>query len=68
MADEMEENNAKQKEYQSRIDRRLAKTEYKKKALIEQQRLLREEISDEDELANDDLMSIDSDKVVNNQK
>lgn len=68
MADEMEENIAKQKEYQSRIDRRLAKTEYKKKALIEQQRLLREEISDEDELANDDLMSIDSDKVVNNQK
>lgn len=61
MADEMEENIAKQKEYQSRIDRRLAKTEYKKKALIEQQRLLREEISDEDELANDDLMSIDQD-------
>ena len=35
----------------------MARTEYKKKALIEQQRLLREDMSEEEELANDDLMS-----------
>ena len=35
MAQEMEDNIAGQKEYESRIDRRMARSEYKKKALIE---------------------------------
>lgn len=59
MAKEMEDNIAGQKEYESRIDRRMARSEYKKKALIEQQRLLKEDMSVEDELANDDLLSND---------
>jgi hypothetical protein len=37
----------------------MARSEYKKKALIEQQRLLKEDMSDEDELMNDELMSND---------
>jgi hypothetical protein len=37
----------------------MARSEYKKKALIEQQRLLKEDMSDEDALANDELMSDD---------
>ena len=38
------------------IDRKMAKREYKKKQLIEQQRLRMEDVSEEDELDNADLM------------
>jgi hypothetical protein len=57
MAREMERNIAKQKEYASRIDRKMAKSEIKKRNLIDQQRTLREDLADDRALNNAELMS-----------
>lgn len=60
MAKQMEDNIADQLDYASKIDRRLARSELKKKHLIEQQRLLKEDVSDDEALDNQDLMDVDS--------
>ena len=57
MAAGIDEYYNRQKEYKMEIDRQLQKKEKKRKALIEQQRLKKEDVSEEDELNNEDLMA-----------
>jgi hypothetical protein len=60
MGQEMEENINRQKEYAQTIDRKFAKNEIKRKLLIESQRQLKEDLSDDEEMMNKDLMEVDS--------
>ena len=61
MADEFEEQITMQNEYAMNIDRKEAKRLYKKKALVDQQRLRLEDVSEEEDLDNAELME-DGDK------
>ena len=48
MAEEMEQNITRQKEYAQTIDRKMAKYEVKRKQMIESQRQLKQDVSDDE--------------------
>ena len=48
MAEEMEQNITRQKEYTQTIDRKMAKYEVKRKQMIESQRQLKQDVSDDE--------------------
>jgi len=52
MAQEMENNITRQKDYAKTIDRKLNKYEVKRKQLIESQRQLREDMSEDEHMVN----------------
>lgn len=58
----MEANITRQKEYAQTIDRKLAKYEVKRKQMIESQRQLKQDVSDDEQLRNQDLMDIDDEE------
>ena len=61
MADQMEEHLAKKKSYEMTVDRKMAGKEYKKKALIEQQRLRLEDLEEQEALDNAGLLDNEDD-------
>lgn len=62
MAQEMEDNITEANEYAARRDRKMARNDLRKKSLIESQRQLKEDLSDDEAMGNADLMDNDSDE------